>query len=57
MSKEGSAVNNKFRTMLTCNFRETLQYHIQTQNDSSQPLRAPKIYPQNDQERIFYINF
>ena len=57
-SKEGSAVNNKFWTMFICNFRESLQYPIQTQNDSGQPLCAPKKYPQkNDQERIFSINF
>ena len=57
MSKEGSVVNNKFWTMLTCNFRESLQYHIQTQNDSGQPLRAPKIYPQKWSREDFLHKF
>ena len=38
MSKEGSLVNNKFWAMFICNFRESLQYCIQTQIDSGQPL-------------------
>ena len=44
LSKEGSVV--KFRTMFICNFRGNFQYRIQTQNDSGQPLCAPKKYPQ-----------
>ena len=44
--------------MFICNFRESLQYRIQIQNDSGQPLWAPKKYPQkNDEDRIFSINF
>ena len=38
MSKEGSLVNDTFWAMFICNFRESLQYCIQTQIDSSQPL-------------------
>ena len=58
MSKEESVVNNKFWTILICNFGESLEYFIQTQNDSGEPLWAPKKYPQkNNQERIFSINF
>ena len=42
--------------MFIRNFRESLQYRIQTQNDSGQPLWAPKKYPQkNDRERIFFL--
>ena len=57
MSKEGSVVNNKFWTMLICNFRESLQHHIQTQNDSGQPLWAPKNYLQKMIKRGFFYKF
>ena len=55
MNKERDIVNNKFWTMLTCNFRESLQYHIQTENDSGQLLWAPKNYPQKMIKRGFFI--
>ena len=56
MSKEESVVNNKFWTMSICDFRESLQYRIQAQNDSGQPLWAPKKYPpKNNQEMIFFL--
>ena len=39
------SVVNKFCTIFICNFRESLQYCIQTQNESGQPLQALKIIP------------
>ena len=55
MSKEESVVNNKFWTMFICNFGESLEYFIQTQNDSGQPLWAPKKYPQKMIKRGFFL--
>ena len=55
MSKEGGVVNSNFWTMFKGNFRESLQYHIQTQNDSGQLLWAPKNYPQKMIKRGFFI--
>ena len=52
MSREGSVVN-KFWTIFICNFRESLQYCIQTQNESGQPLWALKNYPQKMKREFF----
>ena len=54
MSEEGSVVNNKFRKMFICHFRESLQCRIHTQNDSGQLTWTPnQVSPKNDQEMNF----
>ena len=46
-----------FWTMFVFNFRKNLLRLIQAQNDTGQPLWAPKKYPRKIIKRGFFLDF